>query len=503
MIFAHLPVLSVLVPLVGALLLLPAHHVWKKLVFPLTLITAIASLATSLSLALEVRRTGAISYHLGGWPPPFGIELAVDHFSAMMVVLISSLQLLVLVYAKRGLGRALESRRHFFFSLYLLLGVGLIGMSVTGDLFNLYVFLEVVALTSYALVAVGERPAPIAAFRYLIIGTLGAMFYLLGVAHVYGLTGSLNYADVAERLAALPKGSSVSVAVGFMLVGFAIKAALFPLHAWLPDAYTYAPNVTTALLGAVGIKIGAYGIYRILFTVLRADQDLALVPVVETLGMLAAVAIIVGSVLAIAQTDLKRMLAYSSISQIGYVLLGFSMMNASALTGAVLHIINHALMKSCLFLTTGAIQARLGHRDIRHLSGVGKALPISMASFTVAAISMIGLPPTAGFFSKWYLVLGAVEGDHWLYVLVILGSSLLTAVYFFRVIEVAYLRALADPKTQLEPADGPAHAPEFTSRLPASMLVPLGVAAFAILAVGLGSWELVEHFIVYIVPGGF
>ncbi len=491
----HLPILPILLLLGGALVQIAVARAGPRWSHPLALVTSGLSLVCALALGARVLREGPVSYHLGGWAPPWGIELRVDHLSALMAALIGSLSFLVLVFAGKGLARHLWSRRPYFYALYLLLTLGMTGMVLTGDLFNLYVFLEVTALTSYALIAVGDQQAPMAAFRYLIIGTLGAMFYLLGVAYVYGLTGSLNYADVAERLAQLPQSGPASVALALMLVGFGIKAALFPLHAWLPDAYSYAPNVTTAFLGAVGTKIGAYGIFRVLYTVYDVEQTRPEWPVLEIMGALAAVAIIVGSVLAIAQTDLKRMLAYSSVAQLGYVLLGFSMPGLLGLTGGVLHILNHALMKCCLFLVAAAIVARLGHRDIRHFSGLAKDMPLAMAAFTVAAVSMIGLPPTAGFFSKWYLVLGAVDAGRWPYVVVILVSSLLNAVYFFRILEKAWLRAAVDPEARLEQAAATAMYPDPSRPLPWGMVAPLAVMAVALLVVGVGSWPLVEHVI--------
>ncbi len=496
---AHVSVLPILVLLFGAMLQIAVARLWPKLTHPLAVVTSAGSFVAAVLLAVRVVRDGAVSYQLGGWSPPWGIELRVDNLSAVMVVMVTALSLLVLVFAGSGLAAHLRSRRAYFYSLYLLLTMGMSGMVLTGDLFNLYVFLEVTALASYAILGVGDDASPVSAFRYLIIGTLGAMFYLLGIAFVYGITGTLNYADVAERLMAMGSdGASGPAAVGLalMLAGFGIKAALFPLHIWLPDAYTYAPNVTTAFLGSVGTKIGAYAIFRVLYTVYGVEQNRIDWPVLEVMGALSAVAIVVGSVLAIAQTDLKRMLAYSSVAQLGYVLLGFSLPNELGLTGGFLHILNHALMKCCLFLATAAIVARLGHRDIRKLGGLGREMPMTMTAFTIAAISMIGLPPTAGFFSKWYLVLGAVEAGRWPYVVVILGSSLLTAVYFFRVLEHAWLRALADPQARLQPTSAGGEA--FSERrhlLPAGMIAPLVVTGLGIFVLGLASWPLVEHVI--------
>lgn len=490
-----LPVLVLLVPLFGALALplLRIRGAW--LVQPLALVAAgITSALAWAAGALVLRTGGPVVHRLGGWEPPWGIELRVDYLSAVMVVLITTLSFLVLLFGRRGLESVLESRRHYFDALYLLFTMGLCGVVLTGDLFNLYVFLEVSSLTAYALIGAGPGRAPFAAFRYLILGTVGGMFYLLGVAYLYGVTGSLNFLDVAERLVELRDSRTVLVALGFLLSGFALKAALFPLHAWLPDAYSYAPHMTVAFMGAVGTKVGAYGIFRVLYTVYDVGSHEQFRMVTDILGWLAAAAIVIGSVLAIAQTDLKRMLAYSSVSQIGYVVLGFSMVNAEGITGGVLHIVNHALMKCCLFMAAGLFALQAGRRDIGSFAGLGRKLPMPMAAFTIAALSMVGLPPTAGFFSKWYLVLGAVEADRWVFVAIILLSSLLNAIYFFRVLEQAYLRP-AEVPVPSEPA------PEVRP-VPWSMAAPLAVTATAVLVLGLGSWSLVEHVLRFIVPAG-
>jgi multicomponent Na+:H+ antiporter subunit D len=491
---SSVPIAVISVPLFAALVLPLVRRLSPRIVHPLAVVAGAGALVAAIyQIVLVVRLGQPLVSWLGGWEPPWGIEFRVDHLGAIMALLVTSLSFLVLVFAREGLEERLERRSHFYYSLYLLFTVGLIGFVQTGDLFNLYVFLEVIALTGYALIAVGEPQSPFAAFRYVILGTLAASFYLVGLAYLYGITGSLNFVDVAARLGTHGAERSVLVALAFLLVGFGIKAALFPLHAWLPDAYTYSPSVTAAFMAAVGTKIGAYGVFRVMFTIYEIGSNRH--PVTEIMGWMAAIAIIVGSILAIAQTDLKRMLAYSSVSQIGYVLLGFSLVNPAGITGGVLHIVNHAFMKASLFMVAGAVMARLGHRDIRRFAGLGREMPVAMAAFTVAALSMVGLPPLAGFFSKWYLVVGAVDAGKWPFVVVILVSSLLNAVYFFRVLERVYLA----PVAATEPADAPART---FAPLPLTMSAPLGVTAIAILLLGLGSWPLVEHVVRHIVPAG-
>lgn len=493
---SNAPVIIVAILFFAALSLPLVRRISMALVHPIALGAAGLSLVVAIyQIGLVVQLRAPLVNHLGGWAPPWGIEFRVDHLGAIMAVLVTTLSFLVLLFAKEALSERLRSRAHFYYALYLLFTMGMVGFTQTGDLFNLYVFLEVIALTGYAMIAVGDPQSPFAAFRYIILGTLAASFYLLGLAYLYGITGSLNFVDVAQRLAAHHDTRTVFVALAFLLVGFGIKAALFPLHAWLPDAYSYSPNTTTAFMAAVGTKMGAYGIFRVLYTIYEVGSHRQHLPVADIMGWMAAVAIIVGSLLAIAQTDLKRMLAYSSVSQIGYVILGFSLVNAAGITGGVLHIINHAFMKASLFMVTAAVVARLGHRDIRRFGGLGRQMPLAMATFTVAALSMVGLPPTAGFFSKWYLVVGCVNAGKWPFVVVILVSSLLNAVYFFRIIERIYFTKRTDP------TPGDQHVTTLRP-LPASMSAPLGVTAIAILVLGLGSWPLVEHVVRFIVPTG-
>jgi multicomponent Na+:H+ antiporter subunit D len=314
-------------------------------------------------------------------------------------------------------------------------------MTITGDLFNLYVFLEISSITAYALIAIGEDGAPLASFNYVVLGTIGASLYLLGVGYLYIMTGSLNMADLGGLLPELYASPVIRVAFAFFMVGLGIKVALFPLHMWLPDAYTYAPSAVSAFIAPLMTKVGAYALIRIMFTVFEPRFSFEVLPVGTILAAVAGVAIVVGSIMAIAQSDLKRMLAYSSVAQIGYIVLGVALGNRLALIGAYLHILNHALMKGCLFMVSGSLMYRRGMRNIFRLKGVHRSMPWTMAAFVIAALSMIGIPPTAGFFSKWYLLLGTIEARQWVLTGVILVSSLLNAVYFFRVIEGAVRHA--------------------------------------------------------------
>jgi multicomponent Na+:H+ antiporter subunit D len=482
--------------LVGGLLVSLVGSYRRSLAYPLFLL-ALAVAATSAYAGLvQVLRHGTIRYALGGWLPPVGIEYVLDPLSAFVAVVIVTVAAVVSVYSRASAAEELPGRDASFYGLTSLLLAGLLGMVVTGDLFNLYVFLEIASLTAYALLSSGERRAPLAAFRYVLLGTLAASFYLLGIGVLYARTGTLNMADLASLMPEIVHFRAVHVAAVFILTAFALKMALFPLHLWLPDAYTYAPSAVTGLIAPLMTKVAAYAMIRLLFFVLGVGFVRDTLQLTPWIAAASAGGIIVGSVLAIAQRDLKRMLAYSSVAQVAYIGLGVGLGNALGYIGAVLHILNHALMKSCLFLVAGNIRLRFGPLPIPEFKGLARRMPWTMAAFTVAALSMVGLPPTAGFFSKWYLVLGGVSSGAWLLVGVILVSSLLNAVYFFRVLERSYLQDNSLPREEAEPqvafVGGGVDEVPGRNEAPAAMVLAVVVLALGVLAAGLANAFIVD-----------
>jgi multicomponent Na+:H+ antiporter subunit D len=439
---AHAPVLVIVIPLAVALLTPVIGRVFRPLAWWSVMAATLASFLLSVDLLARVLDSGRISYRLGNWEPPWGIEYAVDYLNGFVLVIVSFLALVVTIYAKRSVEKEIEEgRRHFFYAIYLLFITGIEGMTVTGDLFNLYVFIEISALAGYALVAMGKRRAALlASYNYLILGTIAATFIVLGIGYLYMATGTLNMADMRMRLPALYGSTAVRTAFAFFMVGLSLKLALFPLHIWLPNVYTHAPTAVSALMAATSAKVSAYVLMRVMFTVFTLGFDLDSIPFTKILLVLSSVAIIAGSVLAVAQTNIRRMLAYSSVGQVGYIVLGASLANTAGMTGGILHILNHALMKGALFLAAGAVIHMTGVEDIAGLKGMGRRMPVTMAIFTVGVLSMIGVPLTAGFVSKWYLAAGALSSGMWFVVPVILLSSLLGAVYLWRVVENAYFK---------------------------------------------------------------
>lgn len=479
---------ALLIPVLGAI-----HRSLAQLTA--TLGSALA-LYFSVAGLQEALIHGRISYHISGWMPPIGIEFVLDPLSAFFCVLLCGITLLAMVYGKASVVFEAPIKEIPFYSLSMLFLGGLSGMALTGDLFNLFVFMEVASLSSYALVAIGDRRAPVSALRYLILGTAGVTFYLLGVAFLFMSTGTLNMADMSQLLPLVQDTTPVIIGMVLIIVGIGLKMALFPMHVWMPDAYTYASSTATALIAAIGTKVAAYVLLRFMFFVVEPDflrYDLHLIQIV---GFLGAIGIIWGSVMAICQHDMQRMLAYSSVSQVGYIALGIGLASPLGFIGAVLHALNHACMKACLFFVNGNLRLRQGHTSIPKMTNsLRSSMPWTSAAFALAAISMIGLPPTAGFFSKWYLVLGAIEQAHWFFLLVLLLSTLLNVAYFFRVLERMYLKPQEAGAIDASTQDIP------RNEAPASMLIPTLILAASLLVLGLANAWIVTNFIVPMIPG--
>lgn len=445
--------------------------------------TAIVTVLAAWGLVRSVD-VGPLTHPVGGWAAPLGIEYVLDPLAGFVAVLIGVIGFLVIVYPT-SIGFGIRAERGVFvYPLVLLLLGALFGVAVAGDLFNLFVSLEIYSIASYALIALGGPAAAVASFRYLLIGTVGSSLYLLGVGFVYFTTGTLGMESVGPALAELTDSPTTAAAVALIVIGLGTKMAVFPLHVWLPDAHSHAPPGVAALLAAVQVKVAAYALARIVLDVFPPGYVTDDLPVLDLLTWFGAAGIVVGSVMAIRQDDVKRMLAHSTVAQLGYIAVGIGLGTPLALVGAFLHVVNHAAMKACMFFVAGGVLDRVGTKKIAQYAGLGTRMPGTMTAFTVAAISMVGLPPTAGFISKWYLVSGAVEVDRWLVAAVIVGSSVLTLVYFLRVMELVWFRPPAD--------DLPVPAEEIRESRP-GVLVPVAVLAVAVVVLGVFSVVIVDH----------
>ena len=497
----HAPALIIILPLMAALITL-IIGLWRKgLCYPFV----VATLSTCVLLSFVILETvigqGTITYKLGGWAPPWGIAYVIDYLNAFMLIIISFISLVVAVYSKKSIEKDLPGKIAHFYTIFLLLVTGLLGILITGDAFNLYVFFEVSSLAGYALIAVGDKRAPLASFNYVIMGTIGACFYLLGVGYLYISTGSLNMADLSELLPGLYGSRVVLGAFAFMMVGVAIKMAFFPLHKWLPDSYTHAPSAVSAFVASTMTKVGAYVMIRIMFTVFKPYFSIEILPASAILGWLAVAAMLFGCIRAIAQSDVKRMLSYIIIAEVGYIVMGVSVGNRMGFTGAVLHILNDAFMMACLFMAVGAVEYKTGTRSLHNFSNLYKKMPLTMAAFTIGGLSIVGIPPTCGFFSKWYLVIGAINSQNWIFAVALLVSSLLTAVIFFRILVRIYFGGSSENEPS-NPRTLESSNPSF-DEAPLSMLLPTGIMAIGVLTLGFFSGKIISSVIQFTVPGGF
>ena len=443
MISAHLPALQVILPLLSA----PFCVVFRRS-YPawlLSLLVSWISFAIAAILLGQVLAGSPIVYLLGDWAAPWGIEYRVDILSAFVLLLVSGIGSVIMVFAPHSIASEVpEERIYLFYTMYLLTFSGLLGMTITGDVFNLFVFLEISSLSTYVMISQGKsKRAMTSAFRYLILGTVGATFYVIGVGMMYQMTGTLNMADLAARLPVVAETRTILVALGFLTVGIGLKLGLFPIHGWLPNVYAYAPSIVTAFLAATATKVAMYVLLRIYFTVFGI-KIFETLPVDEVLLILGVITILTMSTVAIYQMDAKRLLAFSSVAQIGYMIIGVSMITATGLTATILHLFNHALIKGALFLALAGICYRIKSARIEDMAGLGRAMPYTMAAFLVAGLSLVGVPLTVGFVSKWYLILGAMEKDWWLVAGLILLSSLLAVIYLWKVIEAAYFKNRAE-----------------------------------------------------------
>lgn len=438
---SHLPVLILVVYFAAALLLPLLAKLKKSSPGWGALAVTFLALLLSIASALYVGQNGPYSYFPGGHGGP-GIEITVDWVTVLMHLTINLVGMLILVYSQGDLKSELRpDSLPAYYSIYLLMLAALNGLVMAGDLFNLYIFIEICTIAACALVAI--KPGKLcleAGLKYMFLSTLGSGMILLGIGLVYMVTGELNMGALSEAipLAFSSYSWNIYVAMSLFIVGFGIKSALFPLHVWLPDAHASAAAPSSAIHSGLIIKVFIIVVARLIFQVFGANL-FAVIPAPEVILLLSTIGIFAGSVLAIAQTDIKRMLAYSTIAQISYIFMGFALAVPSGIMGGLLHIVNHGIMKSMLFLAAGAIIYKTGIRKIDELRGIGFRMPLTMSIFSIGALSMVGIPGFSGFISKYYLAFGALEAGKPIYVAVILASSLLNAIYYLPIVVRAFL----------------------------------------------------------------
>lgn len=440
-IIKNLPILVVLTPLMMSLIVVLISN--NFLSWLLTLFTTLITFIFSLLLYQEVYLHTAISYALGNWVPPLGIEYLIDKVSIIPIIIIALISFLATFFASKIMPAEINnSSISKVYSLWLLAIAGLIGLVTTGDAFNLFVFLEISSLASVALVAMGgqkDKQALVAAYNYLILGAIGATFYVIGVGLLYGITGTLNLADLSNRIAEISDNKALIAGFGFMVIGIMLKAAVFPLHIWLPRAYAYAPSAVSVLLAATATKASLYILARILFSVFDISDNLVTYTLQYIILPLSILAMFAGTIMAIYEKDIKRLLAHSSIAQIGYITLAFAIGTKASVAAGFIHLFNHALIKGALFMAITSMGFYINKRiTINNLSGLGRAMPITFVCFVICSLSLAGIPLTAGFISKLYIIKASISADGIWIAFLILASSALSVVYLWKMIEALW-----------------------------------------------------------------
>jgi multicomponent Na+:H+ antiporter subunit D len=481
MLTTHYPALLIILPLMAAPFCIIARQ--ANIAFIVASIANIFAVFISLALLQTALSVGPIHYSLGGWAVPTGIEYYIDTLNASLMVVICIISLLTLIYSKTSIKNEIAVERHYlFYAGWLLCLTGLLGITITGDAFNVFVFLEISSLAMYMLIAMGKerKQALLAAFRYLIMGSIGASFILVGIGFLYAATGTLNMLDLGISLPAVKDSRTVIVGFSFITVGLLIKAAVFPVYSWLPGSYQFAPTAVAAFLAGTATKVSLYVFLRFFFHVFGTEFSFAEMLLGEILLPLAVIGFLAMSMVAILQSDIRRLLAYSSIAQIGYILAVVGLATHEGIQAGVIHIINHAFIKSALFIAVGCIFYRLGSTKVCDMSDLLSRMPWTASAFIIAGLSLIGLPLTAGFISKWYLVSAAINSDSWIMAAMMLVSSIMAIIYVGKIIEAfCFKKSDSEDRAEIKEA-------------PLSMLIPLWVTVLISLYCGIQGDVVVE-----------
>ena len=478
----NIPVLIILLPLCAALICLALTAVSRKLGCRIVQLASLCSFVLSVIQLKMVVAGGTIHYAIGNYAVPYGIELVIDSLNAVLLVAFSLIGFLTLLFTENFGSRNRNEVYGAVFAEISLLITGLLGMTSTGDVFNLYVFLEITSLSAYCLISLGGSRGVVSAYKYMLVGTIAATLYLLGIGILYSATGTLNMGDMRDILDQGGYDNVMLVAMCFLIPAFGIKMALFPFHGWQPSAYTHAEPGSRPLITGVMGKVPALAMFRFFFCIYGTDFRFVRLALI-LLGIFSVFGMLYGSLMAMGQSDIRKILAYSSVAQIGYISLGFAIGTPIALAGAFLHMLGHAFMKGGLFFCTGAIRYKYGTAYLDDFGRIYKKMPLTCGLLVVAALSMIGIPPTAGFFSKWYLALGAAGQHEWIYIAVLVISSLLNAVYFFKLIEKVFIRNSSGLRERWE---------NEVLELPVLLIIPIVVCFIAILGIGIFNVRIVD-----------
>ena len=474
------PALVVVLPLiVSAIIAFMPSSRWPSII---SIITLVVHLFISFELLSMVQTSGVIIYEFGNWQPPWGIAFKIDGINIGLQIIFSSFVLITTFYSRKiFLSEIHPDDSGKAYSLWLLAVGSLNGIILTNDIFNLFVFLEISALSSISLIALGagmNRKALLAAFNYLIIGAIGATFYVIGVGFAYSMTGTLNMSDLVIQLSQYSTGQlAIFAGMSFMLIGLMVKSAVFPLHLWLPAAYSYAPSAVSTLFAALATKAILYFFVRLIYEVFTFYDHYLIIFLDYVLMPLSVSAIFVGTIIAIYQDDIKKLLAYSSIAQIGYITLAFSMNDQSGVTAGFIHIFNHALIKGGLFMAIGYFAFSSQDRvTLSSINGYGQKYPITSFALLICGVSLIGIPLTNGFVSKLYLFQALYYNHMFITIALVAISSALAVIYFWKIVESLWFSSIKTEVVSEDPA----------------IYIPLWIVAISIIIFGVFSAPIVE-----------
>jgi multicomponent Na+:H+ antiporter subunit D len=424
----------IIIPL-GCVFLIPiAYKMRQGLAQVLANLCGISLLFFSI-MSIFWLKSGMKIYYLGGWKPPFGITMALDGLTVLMLLVVNLIGCLALIYSVNYIKR--YTSPNLYYTLFSLLLAGLNGVVISADLFNLFVFLEITSIASYALVAFGTEAEELeASFKYLVLGSVASTLILLAIGLLLGSVSTLNMADISRSLAVSSSKDLILYCTALFIMGFGLKIALVPFHAWLPDAHPAAPAPMSAMLSGVVIKtIGVYALCRVIFNIIGFSQIVSSIFI-----WLGIISMFVGVLLAIGQWDFKRLLAYHSISQIGYVVFAIGLGTPLGIIGGLFHLFNHSLFKSLLFLNAGSVEYATGTRQLDKLGGLSKEMPITSGTSLIASLSIAGIPPFCGFWSKLIIIIAAFQAQNTIGGIICILVSMVTLASFLKVQKYAFTR---------------------------------------------------------------
>jgi len=462
----NLPVLQVVIPLLAAAFCALTKS--GRIAWLISTIAVTCSFIIIVILYLTLFDVNNIRLGLGGHKPPYGIEYNIDSLNIIILLLVSFIGLLVILYARKSIQKEIKkSKQSMFYSMYLLCFAGLLGIASTNDIFNIYVFIEISSLATYTMISLGkDRKALTAAYSYLILGTIGATFFLIGVGFLYIVTGSLNITDIGLRLKDIDNMRPIQISFAFISLGLFMKIALFPVHIWLTNSYAYAPSAVSSFLSATATKVMIYVFIRCAYTVFGYELSFNDMLSSNIIIFLSVSGVLLCSLTAIYQTNVKRLLAFSSVAQIGYIMIGVGIATEAGLAVGIMHLSNHALSKCLLFLSMGCIFYQIGSARLNDIKGISKRMPYTSIFFMVGAFSLLGIPGTAGFITKWHLLNSLLEINNWLLFIIVIISSILAIIYIWKVVDSLFFGELDKKHKDIKEA-------------PISMLIIMFILALA------------------------